>query len=286
MGIAYPEILEAVEERAYRWTERDAILYALAVGMGRDPQDSREFPFVYERDLRVMPSFATVAAPRAGARLLLGLDYARVVDAERRIILHHPLPATADVIARTRVSRVADRGEGRGALFTRETVLSEAEVPLATILATTFARGDGGFDGPPPEPDPPARNRGAPQLEIDLVTWPNQALLFRLCGDRNPLHADPEAAARAGFERPILHGMCTFGMACHALLKAVADYRVERIGEMSARFTGAVFPGETMRMKLWREGDEVSFEIDVPARGLVAVREGRVLLRGDDAGHG
>jgi acyl dehydratase len=171
-------------------------------------------------------------------------------------------------------------------LFTRETVLHESGRALATILATTFARGDGGFGGPPAgEPgDATSRRERAADVSVTLATWPNQALFYRLCGDRNPLHADPEAARKAGFERPILHGMCTFGMACHAILRSVIDYRCEQIAELGARFVAPVFPGDTLRIKLWRDAADVRFEVDVENRESVVLRDGRALLRDGAAG--
>ncbi len=281
MPISYPAILEAVETREYHWSEKDVMLYALAIGMARDPLDPRELRYVYEKELVVMPSFATVAAPRAGARLLLGLDYAKVVDAERSVILHRPLPAKASVVATTRVSRVVDRGAGRGALFTRETRLAEDGEDLATILTTTFARGDGGFGGPPDEAAKPAPHPGPPDLTVEVDTWPNQALLYRLCGDRNPLHADPDAARAAGFERPILHGMCTFGMACRALLLNAAEADDVRTTELHGRFVAPVYPGERLRIDMWRSAATVEFEVRVPARDSLVLQGGRAVLRAE-----
>lgn len=281
MPISYPAILEAVETREYHWSEKDVILYALTIGMGRDPLDARELRYVYEKELVVMPSFATVAASRAGARLLLGLDYAKVVDAERSVILHRPLPVKASVVATTRVSRVVDRGAGRGALFTRETRLAEDGEELATILTTTFARGDGGFGGPPDEVARPAPKSATPDLSIEVDTWPNQALLFRLCGDRNPLHADPDAARAAAFERPILHGMCTFGMACRALLLNAAEQAGAGIAELHGRFVAPVYPGERLRIDMWRSAAAFEFEVRVPARDSLVLQAGRAVLRAE-----
>jgi acyl dehydratase len=275
--IDYPAVLDLREEgRRFSWTERDAMLYALAVGMGEDPLDRAELPYVYEAHQRVMPTFAAVAAWGAGiGPERLGVDRRRTLHGEEALRVHRPIPASGEVIATSRVVAVFDKGD-KGAVIERETVLCDASdgAPFATLTRTAFARADGGFGGPADERTAHAQPTRTPDKVVELRTHANQALLYRLCGDRNPLHADPEIAHAAGFDAPILHGLCTYGMACRAVLKAYCDYDPVRIVEFGVRFSAPVLPGETVEVALWRDGDVVSFEAHVCARGATVLRNG------------
>jgi len=273
----YPAVLDLREEgRRFSWTERDAMLYALAVGMAEDPLDRAELPYVYEAQLRVMPSFAAVAAWGAGiAPERLGVDRRKTLHGEEALRVHRPIPANGAAIANSRVVAVYDKGD-KGAVIERETVLLDAAdgAPLATLTRTAFARADGGFGGPAddrPAFDPPQRE---PDVVLDLPTRANQALFYRLCGDRNPLHVDPDLARAAGFDAPILHGLCTYGMACRAVLKAFCAYDAARIDAFGVRFSAPVVPGETLSVRLWRDGERVSFDAQVRARGVTVLRNG------------
>jgi acyl dehydratase len=269
------------------YTERDTMLYALAVGMGADPTDPNELAFVTEGALRVLPTMATVMAWDDRWLYETGIDMTRQVHGEERIEVHRPLPASATVRATTRIVDVFDKGPGRGAIVVFRTEIREqpSDALLATTTATSFARGDGGFGGPAgsgPVPHPiPER---APDAVVDLRTHPNQALLYRLCGDRNPLHSDPDYAARGGYPRPILHGLCTLGHAGVALVKAVAAWDPDRIRDLAVRFTSPVFPGETIRTEIWRDraretGREVvAFRSRVVERDVVVLNHGRIAL--------
>lgn len=286
MPIQYPDVLNLTEEgRVFSWTEKDVMLYALAIGMGADPADHRELPFVYESDLRVVPTFAAVAAWGAGiSPEQLGVNRAKTLHGEESLVIHRPIQCSGSVVADSRVAAVFDKGEGKGAVIQRETVLSDpvSKDPIATLTRTAFARDDGGFGGPPDTrlvPSPPDR---APDVTVELPTRRDQALLYRLCGDRNPLHADPEVARRAGFERPILHGLCTYGIACHAVLRSLCDYDPMRIREISVRFSAPVLPGDRLAVDLWRDGHDAWFEVRVPERGTTVIRNGRVKLAQDD----
>ncbi len=273
---------EAIE---HRYTERDTMLYALGIGLGADPLDAGQLQFVFEENLRALPTMGVVLGhpgfwlqdPRTGA------DWRRLLHGEQSITLLKPLPAAGTVIGRTRVTEVIDKGEGKGALVFAEREVFEKESGdlLCRLAMTTFLRGDGGFGGPPgPVPAPhPIPDRPA-DMTCRLPTLPQAALIYRLSGDRNPLHADPKLAEKAGFARPILHGLCTFGIAGHALLRSLCGYRVERFLGMQGRFTAPVFPGETIVTEIWRDGAEISFRASVEERGKVVLDHGRAEIAG------
>jgi acyl dehydratase len=284
MAIDYPAVLELREEgRRFDWTERDAMLYALGVGMGADPLDREELRYVYERALRVLPTFATVVAWGAGISAeRIGLNRRRTLHGEEKTTLHRTMPAVASVVADSRVVAVYDKGPDKGAVVVRETVLRDAvsSEPIATLTRTAFARGDGGFGGPADGGESaqprPAR---APDAVVEIATRPDLALLYRLCGDRNALHADPDVARAAGFDRPILHGLCTYGLTCRAVLRAFCDNDAARIASHAARFSAPVLPGDTVMVEMWRDGPGVAFEAHVKARGVTVIKNGRTELR-------
>jgi len=268
----------------YSYTDREVLLYAYGIGMGADPMDEKELAFVNEatatpRPLKVVPTFASVAAWGSGAGDMK-LNLVLVVDGERDITFHQPLASAAHITADSSVIEVYDKGEGKGVVIRHQTVLkNEKGEKLATLVGSRFARGDGGFGGPsltqPEAHKMPAR---APDKTIDISTRPDQALIYRLCGDRNPLHSDPEFARRAGFPRPILHGMCTYGITCRGILQTYADYDPLAFRQHAARFSSPVFPGETVTMELWKDGNVVSFEAKVKARGVTVIKSGRTVL--------
>ncbi|MBX6373523.1 MAG: MaoC family dehydratase N-terminal domain-containing protein [Acetobacteraceae bacterium] len=276
------------EDVVQRYDARDAMFYALSVGLCADPMDERELRYVYEKDLAVFPTLPAVlchpgpwmADPRSG------IDRSKVVHGEQRVVLHRrPLPTAATVRGRTRVVGVVDKGEGRGALIYQERRLVDDATgePLATLLQTSFARADGGFGGPREAPVPalePVPDATPPDVVAEMPTFANQALFYRLNADRNPLHAEPAVARRAGFERPILHGMCTFAVAAHAVLKTVGGYDPASILDIEARFSAPVFPGETISVEMWRQGRTVRFRASVPTRGTKVLDHGRVTLAG------
>ena len=283
MAIKYPEILEvASTPHRFKWGDRETILYALGIGLGSDPLSAAELPFVYEKNLKAIPTIATVLAWGAGPDIeQMGFNPMLSVHGEEQLVIHRPLPAAGEVSASGRVTQVIDKGEGKGAIIIWETYLRDAEGQelIATLTTTCFARGDGGFGGPtggPPAPHlVPER---APDLSLDFPTRPDQALLYRLSGDRNPLHADPAFAAKAKFSRPILHGLCTYGICCRAVLQAFADFDPARLKSHQVRFSAPVFPGETITVDLWRDGDVVSFEARVKERDVLVIKNGKALL--------
>lgn len=259
--------------------EKDTILYALGVGYGYDPVDEAQLPFVYEGGLKTVPTMPVVLGypgfwvkdPAAG------IDWVRVVHGEQALLLHRPIPVAGTVIGRTRVKAIVDKGPGKGALLIQErSVIDKASgALLATLEQTSFCRGDGGFGGgDEPPPPPPALPDSAPDACCDLPTLRQAALIYRLCADPNPLHAEPAVARAAGYPRPILHGLCTYGVAGHAILKTFCDYQPERLQALSVRFSAPVFPGETIRTEMWKRGSTVLFRSRAIERDVVVLNNG------------
>jgi len=281
MAIAYPEILELKNEgQTFSWNSKDTLIYALGVGMGADPMNLDELPFVYEKDLKAVPTQAGVVAWGANAGPM-GINFLMVVDGERKIEFHKPMAVQGDVVASSRVIGAWDKGPGKGAVISTETQLKDAASGdlLLTITGSTFARGDGGFGGPSDgQPEAHVVPTRAPDMSVDIPTSPDQALIYRLSGDRNPLHCDPDVAKMAGFPRPILHGMCTYGLTCRAVLQTYAGYDAAKFKSHQARFSSPVFPGETITVDLWRDGDVVSFEARIKARDVTVIKNGKTVL--------
>jgi acyl dehydratase len=283
MPIAYPDILDLKSEpQSYRWGDRETMLYALGIGMGGDPMNLQELPFVYESGLKAVPTMATTVAWGAGPGLgKLGINFLMVVHGEQKVEFHRPLPTEAEITAEARIIGAYDKGKDKGAVIYTETLLRDARTgdPIATLTGSTFARGDGGFGGPSEgAPEPHEVPKRAPDQTLEFTTRPDQALIYRLSGDRNPLHSDPAIAKAAGFPRPILHGLCTYGITCRAVLQAYADFDPSRIKSHQVRFSSPVFPGETIAVDLWRDGPVVSFEARVMERGVTVVRNGKTML--------
>jgi acyl dehydratase len=258
---------------------KDCMLYALGLGLGQDPVNADELAFVYEKNLKVLPTYALMQgySPYWLREAELGVTWTKVVHGEQGLVLHQPVSPQGTVIGRTRIVDVADKGEGKGALIYSERAVSDKASGrlLATLTQTTFCRADGGSGGPRRDTPPPhALPERAPDFTCDLPTRPELALIYRLSGDVNPLHVDPDFAKAAGFPRPILHGLATFGIAGHALLKAVCGYDSLRLTAMAARFSAPVFPGETIRTEIWRDGGVVSFRARVIERNVIAINNG------------
>jgi acyl dehydratase len=273
----------------HRYTQRDTQLYALGVGVGCGELVGHALRYVYEgadgASLRALPTQVNVLAyPGFWAREPdTGIDWRRVVHAEQQIEWHATLPVEGVVIGRNRVSGLWDKGLGRGALMQQTRELSDGTTgrPLATVTQLSFLRGDGGFgpggsEGEPPTPHTmPSR---APDVACALPTSRQSALLYRLCGDANPLHADPQVAREAGFERPLLHGMAVMGVAAHAVLHSVLDHDTARLAGMRVRFTAPALPGDTLHTDIWVDGATVSLRCTADERGVVVLDHGRVTL--------
>ncbi len=270
-----------VPEGRQTLTPKDCILYALGVGLGSDPTDERQLRFLFEKDLRALPTMAAVLAYPGFWQQDpdLGLDWVRLLHAEQAIEIHRPLPTAGTLVGRTRVTGVVDKGAAKGALVYQERhVEDDGGNRICTVSMTSFCRGDGGFGGPSgPVSEPATVPERAPDAVQDLPTLPQAALIYRLSGDLNPLHADPAVARSAGFERPILHGLCTFGVAGHAVLASCCNYDPDAIRSIRARFTSPVYPGETLRTEMWVEGeDDIRFRTRVLGRDVIALNNGQV----------
>lgn len=268
------------EDVEHSYTCRDTMLYALALGVGADPSDEDQLRFIFEKDLAALPTMAVVLAypglwlqdPRTGA------DWQQLLHGEQGIELERPLPVEATVVGRTRVLDVLDKGAQKGAHVLTERVLYDKASGdrLARLTSTAILRADGGFGGP--SSGAPSALRPSPDREPDLVSdmpvLPQAALLYRLLGDYNPLHADPALARGAGFRRPILHGLCTFGIAGYALVEAACGFRPEKLSGMAARFSSPAYPGETIRTEIWLEPDGVCFRARAVERDVVVLANG------------
>ena len=281
MPIDYEKLLTwKIPEVEQRFTTRDTILYALGVGLGADPCDEDQLKFVYEAKLVALPTMAIVLAyPGAWhAKGDLGITRSHVVHGEQGFRIHRPLPVEGTVAGTTEIADVFDKGKDKGALIlTTQDVRDRAtgEV-ICTLTSTTFCRADGGFGGPSgPTKEPHVLPSRAPDVTCDLPTLPQAALIYRLSGDYNPLHADPAYARKAGFKMPILHGRATFSIAGHALLKSCCGYDPSRLVAMEGRFSSPVYPGETIRTEIWIDGKAVSFRSTVPERKVTVLNNGR-----------
>jgi acyl dehydratase len=280
--VKYPEILAiSPEPGEFAYDDKFTMFYALAVGAGRGPDDLQ---FVYEKHLRALPTMAVLMAAGSGDFIAEGgINYAKIVHGEQRLTIHKPLPPVGRVSCSARCLGVVDKGRDKGALVNIETTICDAASGerLATSTMTLFCRGDGGFGGPTsgelPRHSTPERPH---DLEVTLPTLPQQAALYRLLGDRNPLHIDFDVATTVGFERPILHGLCTYGIACRAIIQACCGNDPAMIERFDARFSSPVYPGDDVVTRIWRDGRQLAFECSVPQRGATVIRNGLCQLRG------
>jgi len=283
MAINYDELMQATsKDNSASYTERDTMLYALGVGFMRDPMNKDELPFVYENNLKTVPTMAAVIGWGAGNIMgRSGINYLMVVDGERRLTVHKTLTTSGEVLIDQRVLGVFDKGKDKGAVLVTESVARDkaSGEKLYTLVGSTFARGDGGFGGPKDgAPEPHAIPTRAPDLVHEADTRPDQAFIYALSGDRNPLHRDPNVAKMAGFPRPILHGLCSYGTACRSVLSTVAKYDPAKIVGFDVRFSSPVFPGETIVTEMWVDGSVVSFRSKLKERDVVCLNNGKATL--------
>jgi acyl dehydratase len=273
--------LDALREHTFptqrmKYFDRDTMLYALSVGAGVDPLDEKELGLVYEKQLSALPTMAAVLAhPGAWiANPRFEVNFLKLLHGEQNLVVDKPLPPEGDLVATYGVRAVVDKGLERGALVFFEKKLADAgsNELFCTVSSTLFLRADGGCGnfGTPPDPLPPAPVDGFEPLG-EVRTTLRSALWYRLNGDRNPIHVDPAAGAKAGFEKPILHGLCTYGVAGYVLIRAVCDYDTKRLSSLGVRFTAPVYPGETIRVEGVRVDDGVHFRAVVPERDQVVV---------------
>ena len=280
MPIFYPDILDQkTAPRTFTYGDKDVMLYALGVGMGRDPMNETELAFVYEKNLKAVPTMPVVLGyPGFWIKdPASGIDWVKIVHGEQSLSIHRPIPAAGTIVGRTRIKAIVDKGKDKGALLIQErSIVDKASgALLATLEHTTFCRGDGGFgQGDEAPPPPPAVPEEAPDASCDLPTLPQAALIYRLCADNNPLHAEPAVAKAAGFPRPILHGLCSYGVAGHAILKTFCGYDPAKLASLSLRFSAPVFPGETIRTEMWNRGDTILFRSRVLERNVVVLNNG------------
>jgi acyl dehydratase len=249
--------------------------------MSRDPYDEKELAYTFEKTrLKTVASMATVLQ-RIPLLRDCGYDYSKVVHGEQRLTLHRPLEPEDEIVVDSRVLSAFDKGPGKGAVINSEMAVRSAKdnTPLYTLISTTFARGDGGFGGPNGAGLEPHRiPERKPDLTAAAETRIDQALLYRLNGDRNPLHADPELAKRVGFPVPILHGLCTYGTACRTILKEVAKYDHTLIRGFDVRFSAPVYPGETILTDMWVDKNIVSFRCRLKEREVTVINNGKCTL--------
>lgn len=268
----------------FTWDEDDIILYHLGIGAGAPPTDPRELRYAYEGDLDVLPTYASI--PQFPIMMSIGIapgfdiNPAMILHGEHGIVVHEPIPTSGTVTQTGRVTEVLDKGKGALAIIEIESVLEKTGRPLFTNRASIFIRGEGGFGGDSGPPTIDLMPDRGPDHIAESVTLPQQALLYRTAsGDKNPLHADPGFAALAGFERPILHGLCTYGIVCKAVVDHALEAGPSAVASFRARFSGVVYPGETLVTSIWDEGDRLLVTATAKERAEMVLSNGVVERR-------
>jgi len=281
MSLQLPEVTQT-------YNTRDCIIYALGCGAGLGDEDGDDLLYVYEKGLRVLPTMATVLAhPGFWIRdLNTGIDWTNVVHGEQSLTLHRPLAPEGTLVGVHRIIEVQDKGKDRGALVLWERKLYDQ--PSGELVATmgqaSFCRNDGGFGGPIAPPQPRASMpQGTPDAELLVPTSRQSAMIYRLSGDLNPLHIEPDLARHAGFLRPILHGLATFGATCRSLIQCLGPGNPDSLKTMSGRFSAPIFPGETLRVQVWRDHPAPAFRVDVVERNVTVLNHGHVTLSPSDS---
>ena len=266
-------------EITFEVSKKDAMLYALGLGLGFDPLDEHQLRHVYEKGLIVFPTMPVVLGSTGPWFADAGLDFTKLVHGAQALQIERPVPLETPLTATSKVVGLFDRGAEKGAICEVERVISESEgAVVARQIATYALRGDGGFGGEAPPREDRTRPTAAPDAEIVLPTLPQSALIYRLSGDMNPLHADPERAKAVGFERPILHGLCTFGMMGRAVIDAFSPDNPDALASLSGRFSRPVYPGDTLKISLWRGENEFQFEAST-TDDMVVFAGGHAALR-------
>jgi acyl dehydratase len=266
------------------WAQDDVILYHLGVGPGMEkPTDPKELEYTYEKNLKVLPSFAVVPVFSSLTSLAaipgVKINFALVLHGEQAIEIHKPIPVVSEAVSEGRVAGLYDKGKAALIVLEVETKEKSTGDKLFTNYFSVFARGEGGFGG---DSGPKAGNQ-PPEREPDLVTesrtLPQQALIYRLSGDKNPLHADPEFAKIGGFDTPILHGLSSYGVVCKSVVDELLDGAVERVAGYTARFAGVVYPGETIVTSMWKEGDKILISAKTKERDTPVISNCAITMR-------
>lgn len=280
MAFEYEKIKNwPIPEDVQTYSTNDTILYALGVAAGAgDPCE--DLPFIYEKNLKALPTMAVVLAtgPMWVADPATGIDLTKLLHGEQYLTIHKPLPSHGRVRGISFVEEIYDKGAEKGSvmMLSRKIYDDESNELLATTTSGVFLRGNGGCGGPTegqPKPHPlPERE---PDTHVDFITREEQAAIYRLSGDSNPLHIDPKFAAMGGFDRPILHGLCSFGIAGRAILKAVCNNDPKRLKTLNLRFASPVMPGDTLRTEIWEEAPgQIAFRVKVLETGTVVLTNG------------
>jgi len=267
---------------SYEWSKDQIILYHLGVGAGDPPTDPGELEYTYEKNLKVLPSYGVIpvfgALGHLGSTPGLEFNFAMLLHGEQDLEIHQPIPTEAKVTSKGRVKEIWDKGKGALVVLEVET-RDEAGAPLFTNRFSLFLRGEGGFggeSGPKAGNLPPQRD---PDGVIHVKTLPQQALIYRLSGDKNPLHADPEFAKMGGFDKPIIHGLCSYGVVCKAIVDEVLGGDTTRVARWQARFAGVGYPGETYRISHWRDGDVIFVQADSKDRNAPIISNAAITVR-------
>lgn len=276
LGLKFPEL-------EYTATPRDAMLYALGIGVGDKPEDAGDLQFVYEKELKMFPSQVNVICHPGGWIMdpALEVDWVKLLHGEQAFEILRPMEPGKTYTGRYKITGVLDKGPGKGALlFMRKELRKKGDDTLvSTVDSTYFLRGDGGSGGTLSEaPVPHALPERMPDSSVTISILPRAALIYRLSGDYNPIHADPALARKAGFERPILHGLCSLGVATRAILQECCGNQPERLRSLQLRFSSPVYPGETLLTDIWRDGQTVSFRARVAERNVLVLNNGRAVI--------
>ena len=277
MPINYDEIMSLKSENIeISYTDKDSILYGLGVGLGNDPMNMDELKYVYENGQIALPSMATNFQYHSSLLMSANLNFIMVVHGEQKLSIINPIPVSGEFVADMKVINCFDKGASKGAIVELETTvkLKSDGTEICKLISTTFARGDGGFGGPESPPQKVYEPEGTPDIVDEITTKPDQALIFRLSGDYNPLHSDPNFAKAAGFPKPILHGLCTYGVACRSIVKTACDKDVKKLKSFNCRFSSPVFPGETIVTEMWKNGNVINFQSKVKERDKIILKNG------------
>jgi acyl dehydratase len=280
MSFTYEDIINRKVSGTYSYDERAAILYALGIGFGSTPLHHDDLSFVYEKHLRTVPTMAGLFS--VPSNLLAGVDFRMVVHAGQWLTLHQELPPKGNLFIESRVVEALDKGKEIGAIIFVETktTLKDSGSPLSTAVSSIIARGDGGFGAP--DQRPPYTHHALPSRDADrcleIKTRPDQSIIYRLSGDLNPLHCDPEFAKMVGFTNPIMHGMCTYGICCRAIIEHLCLFDPAKIRQFDGRFSAPAYPGETLILDLWIDHEIISYRCRLKERDVTIIDNGKCVL--------